>query len=561
MMLYGDPGEQVSLRASLHALEERARGLSVENELDAARALLIQTGQVEQGLVDIDPDRKTLSLTDAAAAAFLDAWEGLPPQTGPLLDQMRELGEWREESLFLKVPEGFAFYTLYPEQYALAAMRWAKQMEAAGAPRSALVVGIRSIGTTLSAAVAATLQRRGWLVERATLRPTGHPYQRQATLPRTPRPDVHHVLIVDEGPGRSGSSFVAVAEALLATGFSHDRIHFFPGHGGMPGEEASDEVRRWWQTTPRHVARLEDVRWRGRSLVDVLSGATAEVLCVPAGQLTMQDLSGGGWQKLTDVATRAWPAFERTKYRMVAPDGRAILWKFAGLTHAEAAVATLRARADWTAPCIGQVLGFVGTHWIVGRPLVPEDLDERTLGHMANYLLATAGSELSEQEAAAAVERLQEMARTNLHESLGPEEADRFFNHTMRLRTQLLHERRRSRDGRLAPWEWIRTPDGRLVKTDAQTHTPDHTCIGDQSLLWDVASLVCDGNLSPAAQDELLDAMGLGHLAEVTTWYSVAFAAFRLALTTFSQQDPADDLAKLRALTRRLAQQPPAKTS
>src|SRR5581483_1173657 len=92
----------------------------------------------------------------------------------------------------------------------------------------------RSIGTSLSALVAATLKAAGWQTERFTVRPAGPPFARTVALPSAPVPNARHALIVDEGPGMSGSSLAAVAQALVESGFKPERISFLPGHDREP---------------------------------------------------------------------------------------------------------------------------------------------------------------------------------------------------------------------------------------------------------------------------------------------------------------------------------------
>src|SRR5207248_4140661 len=125
------------------------------------------------------------------------------------------LDEALDTPLTVKIPEGFAFYALYPEQYCLAALHWLADHKTAS-PRRAAVVGIRSIGTTLSAVVSAALGAAGWEVQRLTVRPTGHPYSRQAEITREELGEAVWGLVVDEGPGQSGSSMAATAAALAA---------------------------------------------------------------------------------------------------------------------------------------------------------------------------------------------------------------------------------------------------------------------------------------------------------------------------------------------------------
>jgi hypothetical protein len=141
-----------------------------------------------------------------------------------------------DQKIVVKVPEGFAFYALFPEQYCAAASAWVSA-RGAGLSGAVLVVGIRSIGTALSAVVAATLRARGFRAERLTVRPTGPPFTRRVEAPAPELNGLRHALIVDEGPGLSGSSMVAVAEWLTSAGVSD--IAFLPGHEEEPGGSAS----------------------------------------------------------------------------------------------------------------------------------------------------------------------------------------------------------------------------------------------------------------------------------------------------------------------------------
>src|SRR5947209_8245539 len=165
------------------------------------------------------------------------------------------------ETVTVKVPEGYAFYALFPEQYCATTLNWTQQNSD---PREALVIGLRSIGTSLSAVVKETLCQLGWKTRRITVRPDGHPFQRQLTLPAIYIASNSPVLIVDEGPGISGSSMTAVARAFISAGFGN--IHFLPGHSYEPGIAAAPEVREIWRQTPRHVTPLEKIRWHGLSL-------------------------------------------------------------------------------------------------------------------------------------------------------------------------------------------------------------------------------------------------------------------------------------------------------
>ncbi|WKL39991.1 hypothetical protein Q1M64_14760 (plasmid) [Sinorhizobium meliloti] len=125
-------------------------------------------------------------------------------------------------SLSIREPEGYAFYALYPESYLEAAA-------GSGLPADTVVIGLRSIGTTLSAIVAASIGA----APPVTLRPIGDPFQRRLAVAsqlaeRLLRDRAANFAIVDEGPGLSGSSFGCVADWLEDHGVSGRRIHFFP---------------------------------------------------------------------------------------------------------------------------------------------------------------------------------------------------------------------------------------------------------------------------------------------------------------------------------------------
>ena len=144
------------------------------------------------------------------------------------LDRLRSFGD---AQVIVKVPEGFEFYSLYPEQYISAARHF---LHAGAAPdrgeQRALVLGIRSIGTTLSAVVKVALENSGWHVKRMTVRPHGHPYERKVELQISRGESFDWALIVDEGPGISGSSMAAVAQSLQQAGLPREAIVFLPGH-------------------------------------------------------------------------------------------------------------------------------------------------------------------------------------------------------------------------------------------------------------------------------------------------------------------------------------------
>src|SRR5438270_1618586 len=207
MLIYRDVRHQ--RRTSLLLLQLQ-QSLTAEDLL----ATLLLAGELECGLTDALEDghpARALSaaLTDCLATRLLHGTAELPDLAA--LEQCP-----LPESIQLSPPEGFAYYGLHPRAYVdlLNSLPLDPHL-----PLS--VIGIRSIGTTLSAVVVAAVRGRGASASRMTVRPGGHPFDRKLVL--TPlqqqwlKPALGNgaqFLVVDEGPGLSGSSFLSVGEAL-----------------------------------------------------------------------------------------------------------------------------------------------------------------------------------------------------------------------------------------------------------------------------------------------------------------------------------------------------------
>jgi hypothetical protein len=217
--------------------------------------------------------------------------------------------------LRLRVPEGYAFYSLYPESYAEAIVEWAIRVR----PERVVALGLRSIGTSLSAAVTGALTRVGIAAQSWTLRPRGHPFDRRidiapslaATLPLTRAT----ILIVDEGPGLSGSSMTATAAALSALGVPDEDVVFVPS----------------WQPDPAtFVSSAAADRWRRhRAIVPTFDGVRRTLASDGIVPADAHEISAGAWRAALHV-TRPWPAVhpqhERRKFLLGSG-----LARFAGL--------------------------------------------------------------------------------------------------------------------------------------------------------------------------------------------------------------------------------------
>ncbi|MFL6293377.1 MAG: hypothetical protein ACJ759_20985, partial [Thermoanaerobaculia bacterium] len=291
MLVYGDLTREEDteakverIRAGLLALEGMAPGIERHAEIVE---LLVEAGELEQGLLDhqlamLGRERPTpvaqtaADLTRGIAEALLwsfrfagqlPVWEGkraTPPLVGVAGAQraLRKLLLARlPGEIAVVVPEGYAFYGVYPET----SLRAAEQLREEW-PGVLRVIGIRSIGTSLAAVVAAA----GKGETSASVRPEGHPFARTLSIgvrmtgkllvaadaTGTRRPVF---AVVDEGPGLSGSSFGAMADWLEEHGVSTEQIVFLPSHRGPLGPHASERHRQRWETARKYVVDFEEL--------------------------------------------------------------------------------------------------------------------------------------------------------------------------------------------------------------------------------------------------------------------------------------------------------------
>lgn len=270
------------LRRSIH---------NKESNLDA----LLLAGELECALTDRGHPLAPLSkrLTDAIAAKDRRA-------AGSCLPDLEAAGLPRE--IVVNTPEGFAFYALDPFGFANEGLALARTQDVA-------VVGIRSAGVALSAVCA---HKKG---TRITVRPHGHPYDREVTLTameqqwvRDRRSEGRTFLVVDEGPGLSGSSFLCVAEALEAAGVPRERIHLIGSRAIDPNRlVARDAARRWVRFDFRAVTKslgpdraesISSALWRfeGLGTAGELAAARARVLS-DAGQMPRWVQRSRGWSR------------------------------------------------------------------------------------------------------------------------------------------------------------------------------------------------------------------------------------------------------------------------
>jgi hypothetical protein len=442
----------------------------------------------------------------------------------------------------IRQAEGFAQYAVYPELHAAAARGLA------GA--DPIVVGIRSIGTVLAAMAAAGAGAREIPV---TVRPVGHPFRREVRLaPELARRLARRAgpfAIADEGPGLSGSSFAAAAEALAAVGLRDDAILLLPSHDGPPGGEGGRRVRARLARHRRLFVPFEALFLGdgplalGRLAEDAIGEAEGAPL----------DLSAGRWRRELFGEPARWPPSggwrERRKYLLVA-GGRRWLARFVGLGAAgERALARARAlAAAGLVPSPAALRhGFLFERFERGVPLplaaVPR---ARLLEALRRHLGAVARFPARPGEGAAP-RALAEMLLANARTGLGAG-ADEDARRLAAVVPLLEREARPvAIDGKLQRWEWLVLPGGALLKADALDHHADHALVGCQDALWDVAGAEVELGLAAAETEALARAVrasSAGAPLSTLPFYRAAYAAFELGRWTLAAGDAGLDPAE-----------------
>lgn len=506
--------------------------------------LLLDVGELESAVADAEmPDRDDLtplagSLRRVArllGEVVLRSWDGdrdaLAAKAPALADAARSAALLPlPDRLMLRVPEGYAYYALFPETCIAAARRFADELQ----PRLVNVVGIRSIGTSLSAVVAAALADSGAVVRSCTLRPRGHPFEREVELGERitgmirGAPDSWYA-IVDEGPGLSGSSFTSAVDALLRLGVPEDRIVFFPSWDPDPAVLRNEAARARWPRHRKFIGDFDEVWLRSGRLTRSL------------GEGRIHDLSAGAWRDYVTGkgATRpaVHPQHEQRKLLFVPDDeGRApLLLKFVGLgrygqTRIDRA---RRMNADgWVPQPLALRHGFLVRRWIDGTPVAPRTAPRDLIEHVAGYL-----AYLRRAHPAAdgpQTEVLLDMVRTNVREALG-EEWLPAVKRIEPLADEVSAAPTSRCDARLLPHEFLQTADG-FVKTDALSHHDDHFLPGPQHVAWDLAGASAELELDVTAQAALVDkyaeAADDPQARRILPFHRVAYLAFRTGYTT-----------------------------
>jgi hypothetical protein len=483
-----------SLRDAIEAAE------SVSSKENTIAALVI-AGELACALADADSAHTPIAdeITNNIAEALLTVSSGHAAQAN-LRDSTAKLERIvAPEGVRLSVQEGFAYYALHP-------LKFAKVVEQLSLPRQVAVVGIRSVGLTLSAMTVAAVGSHGHDAQRITVRPMGHPYDRMVELSAEQQAWVAErreaeFLVVDEGPGLSGSSFIATAEALERAGITAERIVLvgtrIPDVNGLRMQDAAARWGRFRAVATEAAPILPD---------------GAEVW-LGGGEWRREFLSGDG------DGPGSWTQLERLKY--VSRDGQRF-YRFEGYGHygaEQGARARLIQAAGFGPNYRGNFDGFGCYECLDGQPLASA-VDEKVLNRIAAYC-AFRGREFPEIKDQPS--ELGQMLRFNWKNEFGAEfEGDLSFCDGRMIVT----------DSRMMPYKWIRCKDGKLLKVDSTSHGDDHFFPGPCDIAWDLAGTIVEWSLSQEASDYFLcqyvKLSGDDPTARIGK-YLLAYATFRLA--------------------------------
>jgi hypothetical protein len=476
---------------------------------------LIDVGEFEAAIADaLSPDRDVLNprLEQVRAATVAAATAWIRPRDRDHLDAALATIDpsTLPSPVVLRVSEGYAFYALYPQTYAAAALLFFDTER----PQGVCVIGIRSIGASLSAVVAAALASCACETATLTMRPRGDPFDRRIAMDAGLAARLRECAnrgwsfaVVDEGPGLSGSSFASVTTALRGLGIASSRVALFPAWDPEPETLKSHTARQVWTEYRRYVVGPAEI------------GISPERVFGVAGSAI--DFSAGRWRSTLIPDIHQWPAVQpqHERWKTFLP-GEQRLLKFVGLgrygMHASARAERLADAGLAPAPgCLQD--GFLDLPFLAGIPIarIADTSDAAVIGDYIGRIAS-----VFPERKRVGTSALRNVIVHNLR-GMVPDIED------FELPTDVSAA---AIDGRMLPQEWLRTDRG-LVKVDALDHCRDHFFPGWQSPAWDLAGAAIEMDMNATETAAMIDAFerasGDRDAARVLDFYRLAYSAFR----------------------------------
>ena len=522
------------------------------DDVEAMTSRLLGTGSVESALSDLwaprqdGHDPRTVTLASATRWAARVLVEAEASDAAGVASAERHLRRAVSQCLRLplplstelRVPEGFAYDAVHPLSYATATagclQRWR--------PSRVVVIGLRTIGATLGAVVAARCDREGIPTWACTLRPRGSPSDRQCRMDDALAIEVtSHAgalcLVVDEGPGPSGSSLLSAAALLEAHGHRPEHIAFLCGHDPQADALHAPAAAERWRRYTRVVVPL-----RGPSFAE--------------------DWSAGAWRARIGLAVSRWPATHagHERHKGVPEDAPGELHKFVGLGSWGASVsrrASRAADAGFAVPVLGVRDGYLRMPRITPVSTMGRRGTRALAAKLLKYLPWRASALQTGDRAD--TEALLALLTANTREHFGGAH-DKALLRLERLAHDGAAQPAVVIDGHLSPWEWLMTPDG-ILKVDTAEHGDDHFQPGPQDIAWDVAAGLGEFAWTSTERRSLVERLAVAlkdpSLTHRLRWVRPCYLAARLGYSAMAAESlaDADDGPRFRRQARRYARQ------
>lgn len=554
MLVFGDPSRRYVtrelIRSAFDHLDE-LDGATRDSLSDATVKILVDVGCLTQAILDAQFERRGCDAFGALErSCHVAVWHAarlvLEQGDGGALRRCLEALSSLElpQDVSVKLPEGFAFYAVHPLLYAGAARKWRAELDG-----PFVAIGLRSIGTSLAAMVAAAGQAAHPPI---TLRSVGPPFRRELRLSDsltrwlTSLPEETHFAIVDDGPRAIRKQFWRRRRLVRGTGSAPGPARILPFPSQRPG--AGGE---------RHASEtLEEIETIFQSFESLLESRSP---WADSRSGIVESLSAGAWRERFWPERSSWPPsnvwMERRKFLGTGHDGAGaeVQWlaKFVGYGRIGERLASrdrLIADAGFSPRVLRLNDGFLFTEWLdEARPLWSEPVADREklLEHLARWIAFRArGLPLEPGERGASPSQLLEMARRNAGIALG-EEADVLEHWENRLNHFAAVVKPVCTDNRMQPWEWLQLPDGRLLKADAVDHHASHEMVGPQDPWWDAAGAIVEFGFAAREEEHFVRRLiawnVLAASRELRDFFVQMYLAYQLGFWTLAAESQAGD--------------------
>lgn len=540
MIVYRNYNSVVSTEEKIESIEHVIKTLESmsSDKYDHAVNLLIECGELETGITDTYCKEKDIinnqvqicrEITINSAMIIQSLWTNNFSLKDKLFEIKNKLKELQSSKIprrvRLGVPEGFVFYGLYPEIYMESASKFFEDSK----PDKVIVIGLRSIGTQLSAVVTAQLLSYGCKVESFTVRPKGHPFDRHIQLDDQLKNVIlssrgSFIAIVDEGPGLSGSSFGGTLKEIRNLGFPIDKTVIFPSWFPQSDTFISNNARDLWNQYKKYIGSFEN-QW-----------IFSEKLEKRIDKKIIYDISAGMWREHVYKSESDFPPVhphhERRKYLLVSNYYRkSSHWiaKFVGLGKyglQNIQRADLLSDNGFSPPVHNLSSGFAIMEYVNGIPLNFNDVDVTLMEFLKRYL-----SFINENMSATlqvTYDSMIEMIYYNIENGLGREWCH-YLEKMKNNYKSLYEENVVSIDGHMMPQDFIRTEKG-IIKVDHIEHHADQFFHGCQNIAWDISGIIVEFHLDKKKRSEFIERIINidPFLSRKISFFIIAYLAYRL---------------------------------